>query len=52
MLLIRPPLVKRRPLKLVPAIDNLKNMEFGPRHITYNKADSTLALYYRTKVTF
>jgi hypothetical protein len=49
---IKPPLIKRKPLKLIPATDNPKNMEFGPRHVTYNKADSTLALYYRTKVTF
>jgi hypothetical protein len=50
MLLIRPPLVKRRPLKLVPVTDNPKNIEFGPRHAIYNRANSTLALYYRTKV--
>jgi hypothetical protein len=50
MPLIRPPLVKKRPLKSVPAIDNPKSTEFGPRHTTYNKANSTLALYYRTKV--
>jgi hypothetical protein len=52
MLLIRPPLVKRRPLKLVPVIDNSENMKFGLRHATYNKANGTLILYYRTKVTF
>ena len=51
MSLIRPPLVKRRPLKLVPIIDNPKSTEFGPRYATYNRANSTLALYYRTKVT-
>jgi hypothetical protein len=51
MPLTRPPLVKRRPLKLVSAINNPESMEFGPRYITYNKADSTSALYYRTKVT-
>jgi hypothetical protein len=51
MLLTKPPLVKRKPLKLVLAIDNPKSIEFGPRYITYNRADSTLALYYRTKVT-
>ena len=51
MPLVRPSLVKRRPLKLVLAIDNFKSMEFGPRHTTYNKADSISALYYRTRVT-
>jgi hypothetical protein len=51
MPLTRPPLVKKRLLKLVPATDNPKNMEFGFRYATYNKANSTLALYYRTKVT-
>jgi hypothetical protein len=51
MPLIRPPLVKRRPLKLIPVTDNPKSIEFGPRHATYNKTNSTLALYYRTKVT-
>ena len=52
MLLIRPLLVKKRLLKLVLATDDPKNTEFGPRYTTYNKADSILALYYRTKVTF
>jgi hypothetical protein len=51
MPLIRPPLVKKRPLKLVLAIDNPKNIEFGPRYTTYNRANNTLALYYKTKVT-
>jgi hypothetical protein len=51
MLLTRPLLVKRKPLKLILAIDNPKSIEFGPRYITDNKADSILALYYRTKVT-
>ena len=51
MLFIRSFLVKRRPLKLVLVINNFKSMEFGPRYITYNKADSILALYYKTKVT-
>ena len=51
MPLIRSPLVKRRPLKLVLATDNSKSMEFGPKYITYNKANSISALYYRTKVT-
>ena len=52
MPLIRPFLVKRKPLKLVLVTDNFKSTEFSPRHTTYNKADSILALYYRTKVTF
>ena len=51
MPLIRPPSVKKRLLKLVPAIDNPKSIEFGPRYTTYNKANNTSALYYRTKVT-
>ena len=51
MPLIRPPLVKKRPLKLVLIIDNFKSMEFGLRYTTYNKANSTLTLYYKTKVT-
>ena len=51
MPLIRPPLVKKKLLKLVLVTDNPKNMEFSPRHTIYNKADSTLALYYKTKVT-
>jgi hypothetical protein len=52
MPLTRPPLVKRRLLKLVSATDNPKSIEFSPRHATYNRANSTSALYYRTKVTF
>ena len=52
MPLIKPPLVKRLFLKLVLTIDNSKSTEFGSRHTTYNRADSTLALYYRTRVTF
>ena len=52
MLLIRPSLVKKRLLKLVLIINNFKSIEFSPRYITYNKANSTSALYYRTKVTF
>ena len=51
MPLIRPLLVKRRLLKLVSAIDNLKSTEFGLRYATYNKANSILALYYRTRIT-
>jgi hypothetical protein len=51
MLLIRPPLVKKRLLKSVLVTDNSKSIEFGPKYTTYNRADSTLALYYRTKVT-
>ena len=51
MPLIRPPLVKRRLLKLVSVTDNPKSMEFGPRYTTYDKANSILALYYRTRVT-
>ena len=51
MLLIRPPLVKKRPLKLILAIDNPKSTEFGPRYATHNRADSILALYYRTRIT-
>jgi hypothetical protein len=51
MPLIRPFLVKRRSLKSVLVTDDPKSMEFGPRHATYNKANSTLALYYRTRVT-
>jgi ABC-type uncharacterized transport system substrate-binding protein len=50
MLLIRPPLVKRRPLKSVSVTDNSKSIEFGPRHATYNRANSTLALYYRIEL--
>jgi hypothetical protein len=52
---IRPPLVKRRPLKLILVINNPQSIKFGLRYATYNKvnrANSTLALYYRTKVTF
>ena len=52
MPLIRPFLVKKNPLKLVLIINNFKSIEFNPRYTTYNKANSTLALYYRTKVTF
>ena len=51
MPLIKPPLVKKRFLKLVLVIDNPKSTEFGLRYITYNKANSILALYYRTKIT-
>ena len=51
MPLIRSPLVKKRPLKLVSVINNSKNIEFSPRYTTYNRANSILALYYRTKVT-
>jgi hypothetical protein len=51
MPLTRPPLVKKRLLKLIPAIDNPESIEFSPRHATYNRANSTLTLYYRTKVT-
>jgi hypothetical protein len=51
MPLTRPLLIKRRPLKLIPATDNPKSIEFSPRYTTHNKADSTLALYYKTKVT-
>ena len=51
MLLIRSLLVKRRPLKLVSATDDFKSTEFGLRHTTYNKANSILTLYYRTRVT-
>ena len=49
---IRPPLIKKRFLKLVLVTDNFKSTESSPRHAIYNKANSTLALYYRTKVTF
>ena len=52
MLLTKPPLVKKRPLKLVLTTDNSKNTEFSPRYTTYNKANGTSALYYKTKVTF
>ena len=51
MPLIRFPLVKKRLLKSVLATDNFKSMEFSPRYTTYNKANSILALYYRTKIT-
>jgi hypothetical protein len=51
MLLIRPLLVKRRLLKLILVTDNPKSIEFGSKYAIYNKADNTLALYYRTKVT-
>jgi hypothetical protein len=52
MPLIRPPLIKRRPLKSVLTIDDPKSIEFSSRHATYNRVNSTLVLYYRTKVTF
>ena len=52
MLLARFFLVKKKPLKLVLIIDNLKSTEFSPRYATYNKANSTLTLYYRTRVIF
>jgi hypothetical protein len=52
MPLIRPPLVKKKLLKLVLATDNPKSIEFGLRYVTYNKTNNTLALYYRTKVIF
>ena len=52
MPLIRPFLIKKRLLKLVLATNNFKSMEFGFRYTTYNKVNSTLALYYRIKVTF
>ena len=51
MPLIRPFLVKRRLLKLISVIDDPKSTEFSPRYITYNKANSISALYYRTRVT-
>ena len=51
MPLIRSPLVKRRLLKLVLAIDNLKSTEFGLKYTTHNKANSILTLYYKTRVT-
>ena len=51
MPLIRPPLVKKRPLKLVLIIDNFKSIEFSPKYATYNRANSILALYYKTRVT-
>ena len=51
MPLIRPSLVKKRSLKLVLVIDNPKSTEFSPRYATYNKTNSTLTLYYRTRVT-
>ena len=51
MPLIKPPLVKRKPLKLVLIIDNPKSIESSLRRAIYNKADCALALYYRTKVT-
>jgi hypothetical protein len=50
MPLTRPLLVKRRLLKSVLVTDDPKSMEFGLRHTIYNKANSTLALYYKTKV--
>ena len=51
MPLAKPPVVKRRLLKSVLTTDNPKNIEFSPRHATHNRANSTSALYYRTKVT-
>ena len=51
MPLIKSPLVKKKPLKLVSATDNSKSTEFGLRYTTYNKANSISALYYRTRVT-
>jgi hypothetical protein len=51
MPLIRPPLVKKRLLKSVLVTDNPKSIKFGLRHVTYDKANSTLTLYYRTRVT-
>ena len=41
MLLIRPPLVKKRLLKLVLVIDNSKSIEFGFKHTTYNKVNNS-----------
>ena len=52
MLLARPPSVKKKSLKLVLTIDNPKSIEFGLKYTTYNRADSTSVLYYRTRVTF
>jgi hypothetical protein len=52
MPLTKPLLVKRILLKLVLVIDNPKSTEFGLKYIIYNKANSILALYYRTKITF
>ena len=43
MLFIKPLLVKKK---------NFKSIEFSPKYITYNKADSTLILYYKIKITF
>ena len=51
MLLIRSPLVKKRPLKLVLATDDSKSMEFSPRYTTYDRVNSISALYYRIRVT-
>ena len=45
-MLIKPPLVKKRLLKLVSVINNPKSIKFGPKYATYNKADGILALYY------
>ena len=50
MLFIRFSLVKKRFLKLVLIINNPKSMEFGFRYTIYNKANSILALYYKTKI--
>ena len=51
MPLVKPPLIKRQPLKLVLIINNFKSTEFSPRYIIYNKTNSILVLYYRTKIT-
>jgi hypothetical protein len=51
MPLIRPLLIKKSLLKLVPITDNSKSIKFGSRYTIYNRANSTLALYDRTKVT-
>ena len=48
---MRPPLIKKRLLKLVSIINNFKSIELSPRYIIYNKADNPLALYYRIKIT-
>ena len=45
MPLIRSLLVKKRPLKLILVTDNFKSIKFGPRHTTYNKANSILAYF-------
>ena len=51
MPLIKPLLIKKRPLKLVLIINNSKNMEFNPRNAAYNRANSILLLYYKIKIT-